>query len=152
MSHVAPLVNTAIHCFQVKILACSEKGIFMNADVGTKGGTGKRAPRFRNEQRSALFMFRNAPFFLRKNVLEVSCPQVWDAFYVPVCKNSFYQIKPFYLILKLILISKIAKPCNKVAEIPCNPFRELPFLMLETGVKEFSRQAGKFSYAIHKVQ
>ena len=45
-------------------------------DVGTAGYWGHVPPRFCNKQRSALFIFRKCPIFLKeKSALEVSCPQ-----------------------------------------------------------------------------
>ena len=56
----------------------------VSRDVGTGGHSGHVPQRFFNKQRSALFTFRTCPLPLKdKRALEVSCPQVWHAFYVP---------------------------------------------------------------------
>ena len=57
--------------------------IIMDIDVGTGGHWGHVPPRFCNKQRSALFTLKNAPFFLRKSALEVSCPPSFRCFLRP---------------------------------------------------------------------
>ena len=53
-------------------------------DVGTGEHWGYVPPRFCNKQRSALFIYRKCPLYLKDtSALEVLCPQVWDASYVP---------------------------------------------------------------------
>ena len=76
----------------------------LGIDVGTRGHWGQAPPRFCNKQRSALFIHKNASFFLRKRCPRSDVPPslryflrpcAWKQFwasYQKICNKNFMEI------------------------------------------------------------